>query len=209
MSAVPNGPSNDAFTPSVRYSARTGFILWFTGLSGAGKSTLAQAVRDRVQGTPGLQVLDGDEVRQFLTKDLGFSRQDRDENVHRIAWVARLLARVGVPVTTAAISPYAATRAEVRRLAAEDGIPFVEVFASAPLEVVAQRDVKGLYKRALAGEIPQFTGVSDPYEAPDDPDVVVHSDRETVEEGATRILRFLETQGLAAVVDDQGKGHQS
>ena len=186
----------------------TGFILWFTGMSGAGKSTLATHVAAALKGQRRLEVLDGDEVRKFLTKGLGFSRQDRDENVHRIAWVARLLARAGVPVTTAAISPYAGTRAEVRRLAEEDGIPFVEVFASAPLEVLARRDVKGLYKRALAGEIPHFTGVSDPYEAPEHPDVVVRSDGDTVEEGVLRIFAFLEAKGLVAPVVDDSRKHR-
>src|SRR5262249_23705929 len=153
-----------------------GFIVWFTGLSGAGKSTLAEALRETVGDGNGLEVLDGDEVRTHLSKGLGFSKEDRDTNIRRIGFVARLLARHGVAVVTAAISPYAETRAEVRRQAEEDGVPFIEVYAHAELEALVARDVKGLYKKALAGEIAHFTGVSDPYEPPANPDVVVHTD---------------------------------
>jgi adenylylsulfate kinase len=147
-------------------------------------------------GPPELEVLDGDELRQFLTRDLTFSREDRDENVHRIAWVARRLARAGLPVVTAAISPYASTRAEVRRLAEEQSIPFLEVHAAAPLEVVAKRDVKGLYARARRGEIPHFTGVSDPYEPPQHPDLVVGLDGESPERSLARIVALLLKENL-------------
>ncbi|HVQ31914.1 MAG TPA: sulfate adenylyltransferase, partial [Vicinamibacteria bacterium] len=155
--------------------AGRGFIVWFTGLSGAGKSTLAQALKARLSGERSLEILDGDEVRNYLSKGLGFSKEDRDTNVRRIGYVARLLARNGAGVITAAISPYREVRDEIRRLAQEDGIPFVEVFASATIEALTARDVKGLYKKALAGEIAHFTGVSDPYEPPVAPDVTAHS----------------------------------
>ncbi|HEX9188909.1 MAG TPA: adenylyl-sulfate kinase [Vicinamibacteria bacterium] len=176
--------------------APAGFVVWFTGLSGAGKSTLAQALRDELLAERRVEILDGDEVRTYLSKGLGFSREDRDTNIRRIGYVARLLARNGVVAIGAAISPYAATRAEVRRLAEEEGVPFVEVYAEARIESLAARDVKGLYAKALAGEIAHFTGVSDPYEPPDAPEVVVHTDREPVHESLGRILAALEDRGL-------------
>ncbi|WP_426757420.1 adenylyl-sulfate kinase [Myxococcus sp. Y35] len=175
-----------------------GFILWLTGLSGAGKSTLSRALREHLSPTRAIEVLDGDEVRTWLSRGLGFSREDREENVRRIGHVARLLAKHGVCVIAAAISPYASSRDEVRRLAAEADIPFVEVFVQAPLDVLIVRDVKGLYKKALAGELAHFTGVSDPYEAPAAPDVTVHSDVDTVEAGARRVLEALRQRGLIA-----------
>lgn len=171
-----------------------GFILWFTGLSGAGKSTLAHAVRSRL-GLPRLQILDGDEVRTYLSKGLGFSKEDRDTNVRRIGYVARLLARNGVPVIAAAISPYADARAEVRSLAAEEDIPFIEAHVHAELSVLVQRDVKGLYRKALAGEIANFTGISDPYEVPHQPDILVRTDRESVEESVARIAAAIDERG--------------
>jgi adenylyl-sulfate kinase len=173
-----------------------GFIVWLTGLSGAGKSTLAEALAEELVDELPVEVLDGDEVRTNLSRGLGFSREDRDTNIRRIGYVARLLARNGVAVLTAAISPYAATRDEMRRLAVEDGITFLEVFVEAELDVLIQRDVKGLYRKALAGEIAHFTGVSDPYEAPASPDVAVKSDRETVQESAARVLDALRERGL-------------
>jgi adenylyl-sulfate kinase len=175
---------------------RPGAILWFTGLSGAGKSTLAQAVRDALARDWRVEILDGDEIRAHLSKDLGFSKEDRDANIQRIGLVARLLARNGVIAITAAISPYRDVRDEVRALAARDGVPFVEVFAEAEIEALAERDVKGLYRKALAGELDHFTGVSDPYEPPLSPDVVVRSDRETVDESRDRILAALAARGL-------------
>ncbi|MEO7093173.1 MAG: sulfate adenylyltransferase, partial [Polyangiales bacterium] len=165
-----------------------GFILWFTGLSGAGKSTLANAVATELRGQRKIEILDGDEVRTHLSKGLGFSREDRDTNVHRIGFVARTLAQHGVGVITAAISPYAETRAEVRALAAERGVAFVEVFASSSIEALVARDVKGLYKKALAGEVAHFTGISDPYEVPAAPDVRVETDRETIEQSTAKII---------------------
>jgi len=182
-------------TPRGRHHSG-GFILWFTGLSGAGKSTLAQAVRERLLGERPVEILDGDEVRTYLSKGLGFSKEDRDTNIRRIGFVARLLARNGVAVITAAISPYAETRDEVRRLAEGDGIPFVEAYAAADLDALVARDVKGLYKKALAGEVHHFTGVSDPYEPPESPEVVVQTDRERVAESLDRILGALEERGL-------------
>ena len=162
-----------------------GFTLWLTGLSGAGKSTLATAVGHelRRRGVR-VEVLDGDEVRQNLSKGLGFTREDRDTNIRRIGYVAKLLTRNGVVVITAAISPYRAVRDEVRR---EIGA-FVEVYVKASLDECVRRDTKGLYRRALAGEIPQFTGVSDPYEEPLRPELVIDSEREVVGESAARVV---------------------
>ncbi len=162
-----------------------GFTLWLTGLSGAGKSTLATAVGHelRRRGVR-VEVLDGDEVRQNLSKGLGFTREDRDTNIRRIGYVAKLLTRNGVVVITAAISPYRAVRDEVRR---EIGA-FVEVYVKASLDECVRRDTKGLYRRALAGEIPQFTGVSDPYEEPLRPELVIDTEREVVGESAARVV---------------------
>jgi adenylylsulfate kinase len=178
--------------------AGAGFIVWFTGLSGAGKSTLARALRDRLAPVRPVEILDGDEVRLHLSKGLGFSREDRDTNVRRIGFVARLLARNGTATVTAAISPYADVRREVRDLAERDGVAFVEVHADADIDALAARDVKGLYRKAIAGEIPHFTGVSDPYEPPSDPEVVVRSDRESIEESLSRIVTYLEARGLVS-----------
>jgi adenylylsulfate kinase len=170
----------------------TGFTLWLTGLSGAGKSTLAAAVGGelRRRGLP-VEILDGDEVRQHLSKGLGFSREDRDTNIRRIGYVAKLLSRNGVAVITAAISPYRAVREEMRR---EIG-RFVEVYVRASLATCIRRDTKGLYRRALAGEIPQFTGVSDPYEEPLAPELVLDTEREPVAESAARVLARLAELG--------------
>ena len=173
-----------------------GSIVWFTGLSGAGKSTLAQALRARLAPDGPVEILDGDEVRLYLSRGLGFSKEDRDTNVRRIGYVARLLARNGVAVIAAAISPYRDVRDELRRLALEDGIPFVEVHADATIEALVERDVKGLYRKALAGGISHFTGISDPYEPPTDAEVTVHTDRETVASSLGRIETALEIRGL-------------
>ncbi len=175
----------------------SGFILWFTGMSGAGKSTLANAIRRRLEPERPVEILDGDEIRTFLSRGLGFTRPDREENIRRIGYVARLLAKHRVAVITAAISPYRESRDEVRRLSAGAGIPFVEVYVQAGLEELIRRDVKGLYKKALAGEIPHFTGVSDAYEPPESPEVTVRTDAETEEEGVERILAALRARGLA------------
>jgi adenylylsulfate kinase len=167
-------------------------------MSGAGKSTLSQAVRRQLEGAHSVEVLDGDEVRTFLSRGLGFTRPDREENIRRIGYVARVLARHRVAVISAAISPYRDSRDEVRRLATEAGTPFLEVYAKASLEALVHRDVKGLYKKALAGEIPHFTGVSDPYEPPETPEVTVYTDSETVEQSVERILAALRQRGLTA-----------
>jgi len=173
-----------------------GGIVWLTGLSGAGKSTLATAIASRLAPARPVELLDGDEIRTFLSAGLAFSRADRDTNVHRIAYVARLLAKHGVLVFVAAISPYAETRAQLRALSDTAGHPFVEVFVHAPLETVIERDVKGLYRRARAGEIGSFTGISDPYEPPTHPDVEVRTDRETHADCELRILQVLALHGL-------------
>ncbi|HMB27755.1 MAG TPA: adenylyl-sulfate kinase [Blastocatellia bacterium] len=176
-----------------------GFTLWFTGLSGAGKTTLTNALvpQLRARGV-NIEVLDGDEVRTNLSKGLGFSKEDRDANIRRIGYVSRLLARNGVGVIAAAISPYREIRDEVRRSVEADGAVFVEIFVKASLDALVARDVKGLYKKALAGEIKQFTGVSDPYEEPVEPELVVETDRETVEDSAAKILARLEELNLIA-----------
>ncbi|MFN0086101.1 MAG: adenylyl-sulfate kinase [Blastocatellia bacterium] len=176
-----------------------GFTLWFTGLSGAGKTTLTEALVPQLRELGlRIEVLDGDEVRTNLSKGLGFSKEDRDANIRRIGYVARLLSRNGVGVIAAAISPYREIRDEVRAGIEGDGALFVEVYVEASLDTLVARDVKGLYKKALAGEIKQFTGVSDPYEAPLDPDVLVSSDTETVEQSAAKIFAKLESLGLIA-----------
>src|SRR5256885_1656641 len=177
----------------------SGFTLWFTGLSGAGKSTLAAAVsRELRRHGIAVEVLDGDEVRQNLSKGLGFSREDRDTNIRRIGYVAKLLARNGVAVITAAISPYRAIRDEVR----EEIGAFVEGYVKASLDERIRRDTKGLYARALAGEIPQFTGVSDPYEEPLAAEPVIDTEREEVADSASRVVdRLLELGHLRSLGD--------
>jgi sulfate adenylyltransferase/3'-phosphoadenosine 5'-phosphosulfate synthase len=170
----------------------TGFVVWFTGLSGAGKSTVANALKVELERRGRhVELLDGDEVRTHLSKGLGFSKEDRDTNIRRIGYVARLIARSGGVAITAAISPYRAVRDEVR--AQTPG--FVEVFAQAPLETLVERDVKGLYKKAIAGEILNFTGVSDPYEEPLNADVVCDTSRESLEQSLTKVIGALERLG--------------
>jgi adenylylsulfate kinase len=169
-----------------------GFTLWFTGLSGAGKTTIAEIVEKELRARHGkIEVLDGDIVRTNLSKGLGFSRDDRNTNILRIGFVANLLTRNGVAVIVSAISPYKEARDQVRRRI----IDFVEVFVDVPLEVAAERDVKGLYKKAFAGEIDQFTGVSDPYEPPVAPDLVLRTNEETPEESARKVIEKLEFFG--------------
>ncbi len=173
-----------------------GAILWFTGLSGGGKSTLANAVAERIRALRDVEILDGDEVRMHLSKGLGFTREDRDINVRRIGFVARLLAKHGVFVITAAISPYADTRNEMRQLAKAEDLAFLEIFVNPTLQALVERDVKGLYKRALAGEIPHFTGVNDPYEEPTHPELEIKTDREPVATSVDSIVALLESRGL-------------
>ncbi len=169
-----------------------GYTIWFTGLSGAGKSTVARIVerslRDRGDR---VEVLDGDLVRTNLSKGLGFSKEDRDTNIRRIAFVADLLSRNGVAVICAAISPYRDVREEARGLMGER---FVEVYAKASVEECARRDVKGLYEKAFTGEIPEFTGVSDPYEEPLAPEVVLDTELESPEDSARKVLAFVDTR---------------
>ncbi|HKQ71952.1 MAG TPA: sulfate adenylyltransferase [Polyangiaceae bacterium] len=173
--------------------SKRGFVVWFTGLSGSGKSTLAAMLAAEL-ASRGVHVetLDGDEVRMHLSKGLTFSKEDRDTNVRRIGFVAKLIARSGGCAITAAISPYRDIRAEQRRAA--DG-RFCEVYCSCPVDALALRDAKGLYKKALAGEIKNFTGVDDPYEAPENPEVVVRTDRESKEESLAKIVGGLEALG--------------
>src|SRR5947208_1602841 len=162
-----------------------GFILWFTGLSGAGKSTLAESlVKTFKERGFRVELLDGDEVRTNLSKGLGFSKEDRDTNIRRIGYVCGLLARNGVIAISAAISPYRDIRDEVRKAHNR----FFEVYVKCPLEKLVERDVKGLYKKALSGEIPVFTGVSDPYEEPFNPELVIESDRESIDESFGKLL---------------------
>jgi adenylyl-sulfate kinase len=185
---------------------KKGFVLWFTGLSGSGKSTLSQLVEEKLlERGVGTEVLDGDEVRTNLSKGLGFSKEDRDTNIRRIGYVAKLLARNGACAITAAISPYKAIRDEVRKGVEERSI-FVEAYLECPLDKLIERDVKGLYKKALSGEIKNFTGVSDPYEPPESPEVVVHTGGEPPEQSCARIIKTLEMLELIPGVpgDDYG-----
>jgi adenylylsulfate kinase len=173
-----------------------GFTLWFTGLSGSGKTTIAHLVGPELDRR-GLIVeyLDGDSVRMHLSKGLGFSKEDRDTNIERVGWVASRLTRQGGAVITAAISPYEETRRKARAMVEEFGT-FVEVFIQASVEECARRDVKGLYKKAFAGEITGFTGVNDPYEEPTSPELVVDTEAHDPEESAALIIAKLEELGL-------------
>jgi adenylylsulfate kinase len=167
-----------------------GFTLWFTGLSGAGKSSLANLAAEELRRR-GLkvEVLDGDEVRADLSRDLGFSKKDRDANIRRIGYVCKLLARNGVIAISAAISPYRDIRDEVRRKHER----FFEVYVKCPVAKLAERDVKGLYRKALTGEILNFTGVSDPYEEPLNPDLVIETDRESLDQSLAKLIARLES----------------
>ena len=174
---------------------QTGCTLWFTGMSGSGKSTLSNLLSGRLRELgKQVELLDGDAVRTHLCRGLGFSREEREENIRRIGFVCELLSRNGVVAIAAAISPYREDRDHVRAR-----IPnFVEIYMQCPLDVLIQRDVKGLYKRAIAGEIPKFTGISDPYEPPVDPEVTIDSSSETPEESVGKILYRLEELGIIA-----------
>jgi adenylyl-sulfate kinase len=190
-------PEDPKAEDQARVALARGGIVWLTGLPGAGKSTLADALAARLAPVRRVEVLDGDAVRRTcLSGGLGFSREDRDTNVQRIAYVARLLAKHGVLAIVAAIAPYAATRAALRQKSEEAGHPFVEVYVNAPLATVIERDVKGLYRRARAGELAGVTGISDPYEAPAAPAVEVRTDRETPAESEAKIVATLERLGL-------------
>lgn len=173
-----------------------GVTIWFTGLSGAGKTTIREALEAKLRADGyAVEVLDGDIVRENLTKGLGFSKEDRDENIRRIGFVSHLLTRNGVIVLVSAISPYREIRDEVRARVGD----FVEVFVNAPLAVCEERDVKGLYKKARAGEIKQFTGISDPYEPPLNPEIECRTDLETLEESVEKVYAGLKDRGYIAV----------
>jgi adenylylsulfate kinase len=181
-----------------RPPSRDGATLWFTGLPSAGKSTIANALADRLSAAGHrVQVLDGDEVRSHLSADLGYSRADRDLNVQRIGWVARLLARHGVVVLVPVIAPYAAAREVVRADHAAAGVPFAEIYVSTSLEVAESRDVKGLYAKARRGELNGLTGVDDPYERPDRPELVLDTARVDL---ATEVER---TASLLAAITEE------
>jgi adenylylsulfate kinase len=173
-----------------------GFTLWFTGLSGAGKTTISQLVEQelRARGSR-VAVLDGDAIRENLSKGLSFSKEDRDTNIRRISFVADLLSRNGVPVITAAISPYRETRREAR---AQMGERFIEIFVKASVEVCAERDVKGLYAKAFSGEIEHFTGVCDPYEEPEHAELIIDTEAQDPERSAAQIIAYLERRDLIA-----------
>jgi len=178
-----------------------GFTLWFTGLSGSGKSTLAERVRDiLLERGMKVEVLDGDEVRTNLSKGLGFSKEDRDTNIRRIGWVCHLLTRNDVVAVSAAISPYKAIRDENRKLIGR----FVEVYCECDLDTLKDRDPKGLYEKALNGEIKNFTGVSDPYEAPEKAEVVVNTASEDIDTSVNRIIATLEQLSYIPATDGRG-----
>lgn len=175
-----------------------GAVLWFTGLSAAGKTTLATAVEERLHREGyATYMLDGDNVRHGLNRDLGFSAQDRDENIRRVGEVAKLFVDAGTIVLTAFISPYRKTRAEIRELMEREG-DYIEVFVKCPLEVCEERDPKGLYERARAGEIANFTGIDDPYEEPEEPEVVVETHRHDVERCVREVMGYLRREGYIA-----------
>lgn len=175
-----------------------GFTLWLTGLPCSGKSTLAKAVEETLleRGLP-VEVFDGDEIRTNLTKGLGFSREDRDTNIRRVGYVCDLLTRNGVISIAAVISPYQSIRDEVRQSIGR----FVEIFVDAPIEKLIERDVKGMYKKAIAGEIKNFTGIDDPYETPEKPEVHLHTDKESVEESTDKIIKSLELLGHIPAIE--------
>lgn len=178
-------------------SQQKGVTVWFTGLSGAGKTTINNALTEKLRDRGlSLEILDGDIVRTNLTKGLGFSKEDRDENIRRIGFVSHLLTRNGVIVLVSAISPYRNIRDEVRNRIGD----FIEVYVSAPVEVCEQRDVKGLYAKARTGEIKQFTGISDPYEAPLNPEVNCETHKETLEESVNKVIAKLEETGYIPVL---------
>jgi adenylylsulfate kinase len=186
----------DAAAADALVQAEPGATVWLTGLPSAGKTTLATALSQRLSGRP-VELLDGDEVREFLSKGLGFSREDRDTNVLRIGWVAATLARHGVLVLASVISPYAATRDAVRVLHTERGADFLEVHVATPVEVCAERDVKGLYAKQRSGELAGLTGVDAPYEAPARPEAVVRTQEQDLDESVEQLLAVLRERGLA------------
>jgi adenylyl-sulfate kinase len=177
-------------------SEQEGFVVWMTGLSGAGKTTIAMNMIGKLKerGVK-FERLDGDVVRQSLTRDLGFTKEDRQKNIERVTFVAKLLSRNGIGAVCSFISPYQSVRDMVRA----NTTNFIEVFVDAPLEVVIERDVKGMYKKAIAGEIENFTGISDPFEAPANPDIHIQTHLETIDESANKIITYLEERGFIPV----------
>lgn len=170
-----------------------GFVLWLTGLSGSGKSALAMRVAEKLrEKRQYVEILDGDVVRQSLTKDLGFIEVDRKINLERVTFVAKLLSRNGVATIVSFISPYIVSRENARK----ETTNFIEVFVKCPLKICMKRDVKGLYEKALTGEITNFTGISHPYEEPSHPEIIVETDKETLEESTAKILTFLQAKGF-------------
>ena len=190
-------PSPTSAPPGTAPGTSPGGTLWLTGLPSAGKTTLAAALRAQLGDRRPVELLDGDEVREFLSKGLGFTREDRDTNVLRIGWVASKLAEHGVLVLASVISPFAQTRSAVRDLHERRGTSFLEVHVATPVEVCSRRDVKGLYARQRAGELSGLTGVDAPYEAPTSPDAVVRTHQQTLEESAAQLLALLRQRGLA------------
>jgi adenylyl-sulfate kinase len=177
---------------------KSAFTVWFTGLPGSGKTTLANMVGQELLGRGiDVEILDGDTIRTHLSKGLGFSKEDRDTNIRRIGWVCQQLTKHGVPSITAAVSPYREVRDEVRQLIEAVGGPgsFIEVFLNCPLEVCEQRDPKGLYKRARLGEIANFTGISDPYEPPEKPELILDTASEYPGESTKKVLAALRMRG--------------
>jgi len=176
-----------------------GFTLWFTGLSGSGKSTIADGVaKILVHRGMKMERLDGDIVRKSLTKDLGFTKEDRDKNIERVTFVAKLLSRNGVATLVSFISPYIEKREKARK----ETTNFIEVFVKCPLEILMKRDVKGLYKKAMNGEIENFTGVSDPYEEPPNPEIVVNSDKDSARESINQVIKWLEEKGFVPLATE-------
>jgi adenylylsulfate kinase len=177
-----------------------GLTVWFTGLSGAGKTTISRLVCEELRNRRmSVEVLDGDLVRQNLSAGLGYSKADRDTNIRRIGFVCNLLSRNGVVAIAAVISPYREARNAVR--ASQECGRFIEVFVDCPLSVLAERDIKGLYRKALEGKIDNFTGISDPYEPPEHPEIVLHTDQEPAQTSAARVLEWLESRGFIPTVE--------
>jgi len=176
-----------------------GVVAWLTGLPGSGKTTTAEAAARRLREMGyRVEVLDGDWVRKTINPDAGYTREERRRHLLRVAWIARLLARNGVIVLCSFVSPYREVRREVRRIVEEEGIPFLEVYVKCPLEECIRRDPKGLYAKALRGEIKHFTGVSDPYEPPEEPDLVLDTVESSLEENMEKLVaKILETLGEA------------
>jgi len=180
-----------------------GVTIWFTGLSGSGKSTFAYTVEHAlVQRGHLAYVLDGDNIRHGLNKNLGFSAEDREENIRRIGEVAKLFADTGVITMTSFISPYVKDRDNVRKLHEEAGLPFVEIFVDTPIGVCEQRDPKGLYKKARAGQLKGFTGIDDPYEAPVKPELTISAEKTTPQEGALMVIEYLESKGILPAIKE-------